>query len=1148
MSSDATGALLHSLADPSLDPRSAITRLFVYPFHAAPTSDLVAEGVAAIETGTQPASIVDFLLDLSIAPLTGLGPETTDAAFCTTLVDSYCHETGISSAVRTTWVNELLPVLEASTSRGAFIEWINTVLDAYTGDDASVLSLKQALAERMAIAAEFRDSAAGALYQGGGWIELQSVLDPPPPPEPTYTLAASASQVDEGASIIFTLGTTEVPAGTQLPYRITGIAESDLVDTPLTGTLELDTDGKASLALMLAEDTRTEGRESLTVTVGDALASASAVVIDTSVTPAPTYALSVSADSVDEGQSLTFTLSTTGLIAGTQVGYTLSGTGIGAADVVGGQLSGSFTVNTDSTAKLLLGLEADALTEGVELLQLKLDGRNTQIAITVNDTSRSPDPTGNPDVVLIRDDMDNASASVPGSASEGELRIESYLTYDLLEQTDSTAERMSLSQLRATSSTAGAPLNTGNRSAERGNIPQVSNQDLYTFDLGLSTDLVDYSAESGRVVAIVGPSFSSERQSVLVNDDATDASFDDSTDRIDTLIGVEQIVSSAGGGVLDLSSSGRNWDVRYSQGFDASDDVVASLDRAVHRIRLSDQDSGNTYLRSYLEYRDASTSATTQPLALWTVVQGSDHGELVTFTAHEATDERSLVLRGGDNAVKYNELTQSLLANVTLETWQASASLADDSNDSGRIVVSVQFTTGDGSTLLSSARHTISSHGPDNLIAAGHLLLAATQDGQDAVRFDGTAGSKVFVIEDTGGGINHTTLRLAAGPQQTATELTGFEFIHDNGASDDLYVVEDLAGVADGSPALLDGSGTDHDVIALTDDALGRAEVGGGTRQIQLATVNGSPVLDFDFDVLDIRALTRSGLTLMGTADVDDELVLGDATLADEVLLFEALVLSQDSLGAERTLTLDLDAGDLRMGSSTLFATDSTVLSAGGLVFGGAELVEPCSSALTLRLVDSSSGAGGTLWGGDGNDLLSGDAGNDVLRGRGGDDTLSGGEAGSDSFVFESSGSENGSDTITDFTPGSDTLDVTAFTGSAISAVGAAIDGALGGSLAGVPTKVELVFNQAGGNLATSDFAVVSTSGKFVIDDDAHCVVAVTADVTGSAGDSAETPIRLYYVVNGAEAGTSDLTVSLIATISSEDELTLANIASGLST
>jgi Ca2+-binding RTX toxin-like protein len=79
-----------------------------------------------------------------------------------------------------------------------------------------------------------------------------------------------------------------------------------------------------------------------------------------------------------------------------------------------------------------------------------------------------------------------------------------------------------------------------------------------------------------------------------------------------------------------------------------------------------------------------------------------------------------------------------------------------------------------------------------------------------------------------------------------------------------------------------------------------------------------------------------------------------------------------------------------------------------------------------------------TLIGGAGNDILNGNADNDTLDGGDGDDVLNGGAGvdvltgglGADTFVFTTaaqSGSGTTRDLITDFTPGQDKIDVSAF-------------------------------------------------------------------------------------------------------------------------
>ena len=133
------------------------------------------------------------------------------------------------------------------------------------------------------------------------------------------------------------------------------------------------------------------------------------------------------------------------------------------------------------------------------------------------------------------------------------------------------------------------------------------------------------------------------------------------------------------------------------------------------------------------------------------------------------------------------------------------------------------------------------------------------------------------------------------------------------------------------------------------------------------------------------------------------------------------------------------------------------------------------------------------------------------------------------------------------FTAASDKLDVSAFAGAAISAASPSINASVGGTLAGVATTAEFIYNKASTALSSTDFATANAAGKLVLADGAKCVVVVSADPTGARGDGANTPVALYYVENGAAAGLSVLTVSLVGTVSGPVELTLGDIFAALS-
>lgn len=229
------------------------------------------------------------------------------------------------------------------------------------------------------------------------WTKLAKVLAPlrgaatfdkdctPPPPE-TYALTRSVASVNEGNSVTFTLNTTNVPNGRTVPYVITGtgITTADIGGVPLTGDFTIN-NNTASVTLNIAADLLTEGTETLTLTAEGRLASVT--INDISTTP-PTYTLTSSVASVNEGGSVTFTMTTTDVSNGTLVPYKI--TGVSSADIGGVSLTGNFIIN-NNTASVTLNITADATTEGAELLTMNTNGQYGQYAnVQINDTSKTP--------------------------------------------------------------------------------------------------------------------------------------------------------------------------------------------------------------------------------------------------------------------------------------------------------------------------------------------------------------------------------------------------------------------------------------------------------------------------------------------------------------------------------------------------------------------------------------------------------------------------------------------------------------------------------------------------------------------------------------------------------------------------------------
>ena len=123
----------------------------------------------------------------------------------------------------------------------------------------------------------------------------------------------------------------------------------------------------------------------------------------------PTYAIGRSVVSVNEGVSVTFTLSTTNVVNGNSVPYTI--TGISANDLTSGSLTGSFTVNKN-LATVMITASADQLTEGAETATITLDNNAASNSVLINDTSVTPEASG---PILFYDAAD--SASYPGTGT-----------------------------------------------------------------------------------------------------------------------------------------------------------------------------------------------------------------------------------------------------------------------------------------------------------------------------------------------------------------------------------------------------------------------------------------------------------------------------------------------------------------------------------------------------------------------------------------------------------------------------------------------------------------------------------------------------------------------------------------------------------
>ena len=225
---------------------------------------------------------------------------------------------------------------------------------------------------------------------------------------PSYTITPSAASVNEGSSVSFTVNTVNVTG--PLYYSTNGTANAaDFTDNSLTGSFSLvstgSTTGVGTIVRSIATDFDTESGEQFSITVRTGSTSGPGVTTSSNVTigdVTPTVNVAESATSVDEGGSVTFTISGSNIPDGTYY-YTIyeeEGT-IASTDFNPANLNGSFSVSNNS-GSITITIAEDITSEGPDKFKIQI--RTGSIsgtviaesnAITINDTSRTPGSTAN---------------------------------------------------------------------------------------------------------------------------------------------------------------------------------------------------------------------------------------------------------------------------------------------------------------------------------------------------------------------------------------------------------------------------------------------------------------------------------------------------------------------------------------------------------------------------------------------------------------------------------------------------------------------------------------------------------------------------------------------------------------------------------
>ena len=230
---------------------------------------------------------------------------------------------------------------------------------------------------------------------------------------PTYSVSESSTNVNEGDTVTFTITTTNVPNGTSLYWDTTGtVTADDFSDNTLSGLTTVNNNTATITRTIRNDYSVSEGAENFALQISEAgvlvVTSNTVNVADTS---AATYSISGS-NTVVEGNTVTYTVNTTGVPDGTSLYYTVN---LSSTDVT--PLTGSFPITSNTgtftlTAKQDLTVESDeSLTVNIRIVSTSgpivatmntiIEDTAFTIALTPASTSVNESPNGGTTNIVI---------------------------------------------------------------------------------------------------------------------------------------------------------------------------------------------------------------------------------------------------------------------------------------------------------------------------------------------------------------------------------------------------------------------------------------------------------------------------------------------------------------------------------------------------------------------------------------------------------------------------------------------------------------------------------------------------------------------------------------------------------------------------
>lgn len=227
-------------------------------------------------------------------------------------------------------------------------------------------------------------------------------------PPPTYSIFTTPNTItiNEGGTVTYGISTSNVPDGTTLYWTNKGTSAADFTDGRNSGFIIINSTNPPTISRTLLADNLTDPNETIILELrtgsitGPVVATASKVDVNDTSTAPPTYRLTSNVTVVNEGDSVLYTLVTTGIADGT----TLFWENIGKTtpdDFTDSKNSDSITITVpanslNGSANFIRTLASDRVTEiSPETMELVIKSSlgtgaitlTKSLPVTVNDTS-----------------------------------------------------------------------------------------------------------------------------------------------------------------------------------------------------------------------------------------------------------------------------------------------------------------------------------------------------------------------------------------------------------------------------------------------------------------------------------------------------------------------------------------------------------------------------------------------------------------------------------------------------------------------------------------------------------------------------------------------------------------------------------------